>query len=65
MTTRRHLRLVPTPVDPAEVYRRCAPLADAEGDLTAVIAEVRAALRAVGYSDAEIDAQMRAERVGA
>jgi hypothetical protein len=44
----RHLHLVPTPVDPAEVYRRCAPLADA--DLTdlddAVYAELVAELQA-------------------
>jgi hypothetical protein len=41
------LHLVPTPVDPAEVYRRCAPLADADLDAdvyAGLVAEVRAAL---------------------
>jgi hypothetical protein len=42
-----HLHLVPTPIDPAEVYRRCAPLADADltdAEYAGLVAELRAAL---------------------
>jgi hypothetical protein len=45
-----HLHLVPTPVDPAEVYRRCAPLADADltdAEYAGLVAEVQAALLVV------------------